>query len=171
MTSSSQELRNRLEALLCSWRQEGAPSSSQFQNIFQKIIDWRKDSDVPGLWTTPPLMVTATLDDGWGSGLQIIHACAEAAGVQVNALGLLQPAERIIAHCRVCSPDLLGLTVLQFDSEPLLRSIRDNLPAGTRLIAGGPVFRIDPELASRTGVDYVAKNAAGFLEFLLSFST
>jgi hypothetical protein len=66
-------------------------------------------------------------------------------------------------------PDFLGMTVLQFDTEDDLILITGNLPSKTRVIAGGPVFSADPELAGRTGVHFVAKNAADFISFMLKF--
>jgi len=57
--------------------------------------------------------------------------------------------------------------MLQLDSEEELVSIAHRLPAGTCLIAGGPAFRHDPEMAQRCGVHYVAANVAYFIDYLL----
>ena len=122
-----------------------------------------------GLWDNPPLMITATLDDGLGQGIEVIRMFSETAGLEIIDLGLLVAPEKIIAACKKNNPDLLGLTVLQFDSEEDISMISKNLPSKTKIIAGGPVFTADPEFARRTGVHFTAKNAAYFIRFLLQF--
>jgi len=94
---------------------------------------------------------------------------SETAGLEIIDLGLLVAPEKIIAACKKNNPDLLGLTVLQFDSEEDILLISKNLPSKTKIIAGGPVFTADPEFARRTGVHFTAKNAAYFIRFLLWF--
>ncbi len=120
------------------------------------------------MWLNAPLMVTATIDDAMGHGLDLIHQYSNLAGLRVHPLGLLQSAETIIAACREMEPALLGLTVLQFDSEDDLVLIARSIPETTRIVAGGPVFKADPELAQRAGVHRVAVDAADFLSFLLT---
>lgn len=136
-------------------------------NELQKLLEWRQNHQIAGLWEPPPLMLTATVDDGWGHGLEAIELCARLAGVQIERIGLLQTPGAIVAACRRLRPLLLGLTVLQFDSEVDLKHIAANLPTPTRIIAGGAPFQIDPDFAERAGVPHVAKNAADFLHFLL----
>ncbi|MBI5897150.1 MAG: hypothetical protein HZB24_14495 [Desulfobacterales bacterium] len=87
--------------------------------------------------------------------------------MQVIPLGLVRPADAIVAACLAHHPEYLGLTVLQLDSEEDLARVGHRLPAGTCLIAGGPAFRYDPEMALRCGVHYVAANVAYFIDFLL----
>ena len=133
------------------------------------LREWKVKSGASGLWDIPPLMITATLDDGLGQGLEVIRMFSETAGLEIIDLGLLVTPEKIIAACKKNNPDLLGLTVLQFDSEEDILLISKNLPSKTKIIAGGPVFTADPEFARRTGVHFTAKNAAYFIRFLLRF--
>jgi methanogenic corrinoid protein MtbC1 len=121
------------------------------------------------LWGNPPLMITATLDDGLGQGLEIIRMFSETAGIEIIDLGLLVTADKIITACKKNNPDLLGLTVLQFDSEKDILMISKNLPSKTKIIAGGPVFTADPGFARRAGIHFTAKNVAYFIRFLLQF--
>ncbi len=114
-------------------------------------------------------MITATLDDGLGQGLEIIRMFSETTGLEIIDLGLLVTPEKIITACEKNNPDLLGLTVLQFDSEEDILMISRNLPSKTKIIAGGPVFMADPEFARRTGIHFTAKNVAWFIRFLLQF--
>ena len=112
-------------------------------------------------------MITATLDDGLGNGLEVIRLFSEAAGLEIIELGFLVTSEKIITACKKNEPDLLGLTVLQFDSEEDILMISRNLPERTKIIAGGPVFTADPEFSRRAGIHFAAKNVAYFIQFLL----
>ena len=134
-----------------------------------ELRQWKVKAGVSGLWDTPPLMITATLDDGLGQALEIIRMFSETAGIKIIDLGLLVTPEKIITACKKNNPDLLGLTVLQFDSEKDILMISKNLPQKTKIIAGGPVFTADPEFARRTGINFTAKNVAYFIRFLLQF--
>lgn len=163
------ELRAVLERTLADWREYGLPPRWTLHNQVKELIARREGAGILSIWDAPVRMFTATLDDGWGHGLELVEDCARAAGASVRRIGLLQPAEAVLTECRQDPPDLLGLTVLQFDSEDDLRRIADGIPSSTHLLAGGPVFSIDPEFRSRTGVPHVAGNLADFLDFLLSF--
>jgi methylmalonyl-CoA mutase cobalamin-binding subunit len=112
-------------------------------------------------------MVTATLDDGLGQGLAAIEKFADAIGMRLISLGLLQTATSIVATCRREKPEFLGMTILQFDTEEELSAIAGQLPEKTRIVAGGPAFTGDPDFADRTGTHYAARNVAAFLRFML----
>ena len=139
-----------------------------YLNAAQELTAWKLRHNCIGLWHIPPLMVTATIDDGWGHGLEIIEKLAAVAGITVHPLGLLQPPEKIISTCRQLNPALLGLTVLQFDSDDSVAEIVRGLPSATRLLAGGAAYQYDPDFAARTGTHVVIKNGASFLEYLLA---
>jgi methylmalonyl-CoA mutase cobalamin-binding subunit len=137
-------------------------------NAARELAAWRTDHSHPGLWAPPPLMVTATIDDGWGHGLAVIEKLAEATGMVIHPLGLLQSPEFIVKACLELSPRLLGLTVLQLDSDDLVADIVRGLPPSTTLVAGGPAFQYDADFARRSGTHVVVKNGAAFLQFLFS---
>jgi len=113
-------------------------------------------------------MATATIDDGLGQGLATIHRFAESVGLSVHPIGLMQEPGVVIDVCRSIRPSLLGLTILQFDSEEAIAYIADQLPVQTTIIAGGPVFTADPEFAGRAGVDVVAADVGEFLDYLIT---
>ena len=136
-----------------------------------ELRQWKVKAGVSGLWDTPPLMITATLDDGLGQALEIIRMFSETVGIKIIDLGLLVTPEKIITACKKNKPDLLGLTVLQFDSEEDILMISRNLPSKTRIIAGGPVFTADQGFVRRTGIHFTAKNVAYFIDFLLQFES
>jgi methanogenic corrinoid protein MtbC1 len=117
-------------------------------------------------------MLGATLDDGWGHGIRLILKFAEALGCTTQFLGVLCPIDTIVEACEKELPDILGLTVLQLDTETTLADLSKRLMRGSCQkpwwIAGGPVFTIDPELKQRVGIDFVAGNAAHFIRHMLN---
>lgn len=162
------KFRHRIASIVEQWKVSGNVGRSLYEETLKELIKWKTEAGLIGLWDIEPLMLSATLDDAWGHGVSIINRFAEAVGIRVIDLGLCVPAEKIIGACKKYQPDLLGLTVLQFDSEDDLILIRQGLPVKTRVIAGGPVFKADDDLAQRTGV-YAIAHAGKFLEFVLSY--
>jgi hypothetical protein len=161
------DLQEKLNNVIRIWRQEGLPSRSQLLEQAEAFQNWRTEKPNRGLWIEPPKIVIASLDDGMGIGLEIIRSWSEAIGLKVHHAGLLKSSAEILDACRRYHPAYLGLTVLQLDSEEALAIIGQGLPLGTKLIAGGTVFAVDPELAMRTGVHFVAKDVGDFLRFFL----
>ena len=160
-------MRERIEALLNNLRRRPPTREGYLESA--DALAAERQSGLKPLWPRSPRMLTATLDDGWGHGLDIIHALAEAVGVRVEPLGVLQPPEAVVAACRRHRPDLLGLTVLQFDSDDAVRHILGQLPPDTTLIAGGAAYQFDPDFAERTQTPFVARNGAAFLQFLQNY--
>lgn len=171
MPDYRKQLRVKLAQLSEKWQSKGLPSRSEIEKAAGDLQDWKVKTDCSGLWRIPPQMITATIDDGMGHGLEIIRMFSKAAGLEIIDLGLLVPPEKIISECKKAEPDLLGLTVLQFDSEEIILKISGNLPPKTKIIAGGPVFQSDKGLARRAGIHFTAKNVADFIQFLLQFES
>ena len=161
-------MRDQIEALLTQWKQR-KPTREDYLGAAAQLAACAREPGCSALWPRPPVMLTATLDDGWGHGLEIIQALAAAAGIRVEPLGVLQAPEAVAAACRRKRPELLGLTVLQFDSDDAVRYIAAHLPAVTTLVAGGAAYRYDPDFAERTGTPFVAHSGAAFLRFLLNY--
>jgi methylmalonyl-CoA mutase cobalamin-binding subunit len=166
-TNVSTEFRQKLLECLHGW-ESISPTRESYLNAAGELTAWRSERGHPGLWEPPPLMVTATIDDGWGHGLEVIEILAQAAGVIIHPLGLLRSPESIVNACRELNPRLLGLTVLQLDSDDWVADIVRGLPPSTLLVAGGPAFQYDEDFARRTGTHVVVKNGAAFLQFLVS---
>ncbi len=161
-------MRKKNERLLAQWERR-APTRQGYMEAAGQLRAHRQQAGHKALWPRTIRMLTATVDDGWGYGLEVIHALAEAIGVRVAPLGVLQAPEAIVAACRRKRPDLLGLTVLQFDSDDAVRHIVDRLPAATTLVAGGAAYQYDPDFAARTRTPFVARHGAAFLRFLLHY--
>lgn len=160
--------RAKLADLVTGWENRGMPGREGLEKTALALFSWREKAGIDGIWKDhPPLMVTATLDDGIGQGLQMIHLLAAAMGMPTHYMGLLQTPQSIIETCRTLKSEFLGLTVLQFDSEEAIIKIAAGLDSNTCIIAGGPVFKIDPEFADRAGISVVAGNAAEFVDFCL----
>lgn len=171
MERAENKLAERLIALLDTWRTQGRPGRATLHTAADELLEWRMKEKVPGLWTRPPRMLGATLDDGWGHGIKLILKFAEALGCETHFAGILCPIDTIMEACKRETPDILGLTVLQLDTEAALedlgKRLARELPRKPELIAGGPVFTIDPELAQRVGIDVVARDAAHFIRHML----
>jgi methanogenic corrinoid protein MtbC1 len=169
MKDGKRVLRARLFDLVNDWTRMDRtfPSHNELESIGRALLEWKMEENIQGLWDVPPLIISATIDDGLGQGLRIINLYSEVAGLSVMPIGLLQPVEKIIGACSKNRPDMLGLTVLQFDSEEMLIEIRRGISPDIKIIAGGPVFAADSDFAERVGVDFVAKNVAAYLGYLL----
>ncbi len=163
----STEFRDQVLEYLQRWA-SAPPARETYLNAARDMADWRARHHDSGLWRVSPLMVTATIDDGWGHGLEVIEKLAEALGITVHPLGVLQSPETIIGTCKQLHPALLGVTVLQFDSDDSVAEIVRGVPAMTRLVAGGAAYQYDPDFAVRTGTHVVIKNGASFLEYLVA---
>ena len=161
-------LRKKITARLEGWKTEGFPSTSGYILAGQELLKWKERTGMPGLWEKPPVMVTATLDDGWGNGLKPIHLYARLAGIEVIRLGLLQPVREIVAASDQYGPDILGLTILQLDSMEDLDEIVKSLSSDTKILAGGPVFKRTKNHNWRQRGYYAAGNVSSFLHFLLN---
>jgi hypothetical protein len=171
LKTDSQRLTDRLHTLLAQWRTAGLPSREALLAAADELIEWKASRGLRGLWALDPLLLTATLDDGWGFGLQVIERWAQVSGLKTHFLGLLRPPEAIIEACRHYQPEFIGLTVLQFDSEAALAQIRRVLPDRIKIIAGGAALKYDPGMAARTGIDCAAEDVSVFLEYLLKSDT
>ena len=148
------------------WRQMGFPSRQVLFDTADRLERWKREQ--PGFTTddSGPTLLTATLDDAMGQGLDVIERFADLMGCRVRRLGLLLPAEEIIDACHRLQPDMLGATVLQFDSEEELAHISRHLPEKTFFIAGGPVFAPGDNFAQRCGIHAVARDAGAFIRLL-----
>jgi len=156
MTFAADELRRAVERLLDTWRRRGLPGRDALVEV-AGLLDASRGAG--SLWPRAPAMLTATIDDGIGQGIDIIGRFAGAVGVQVVFDGLLLPPKRIVESARRLRPDLVGLTVLQLDSEPELAEIARGLgcrrrrcswPAGrpfasTRSWPSGPVWMLSQQ--------------------------
>ncbi|MBT8340543.1 MAG: cobalamin-dependent protein [Desulfatitalea sp.] len=160
-------LRRHLAQLSRRWIEHGLPPRQEILKSVESVLIDRQANGTTGLWSPAPFMLTATVDDGIGQGLDVIERYAGAMGVRVQRLGLVLAPDTIITACRTELPDYLGLTVLQVDSETALSQIAAGITPKTRLIAGGPAFRYDRELGERCGVHFVAANVAYFIDYLL----
>jgi hypothetical protein len=162
-------LREQISICLGELARLPRPSRDTYLAAAAKLRAWQTAHGPSTLWSAAPCMATATLDDGWGHGLQIIQELAEAVGVRVHPLGICRSPDEVIDACMAHQPDLLGITVLQFDSEEAVRHIVTHLPPVTTLVAGGPAYRYDPDFAARTGTHFSAADGRDFLRFLLGF--
>ncbi len=157
--------------LVRQWQVDGTPSKYAFEFIVSDLFEWRQERRISsGLWIDPPTMITATLDDFVGQGIETIEFFAKFAGMEVTSLGVMQPAETIVEKCSEQRPTLLGLTVLRTFAFEDLIYIGQNIPSSTLLIVGGgPCLQSEPEIATQANLHLVAKDVKDFIEFMLNF--
>ncbi len=136
----------------------------------EKFIDYKKTRNFTGFFKTPQTMLTATIDDGLGMGIELISLYAKVAGIDIIKLGIMLSAEEIIEGCNRYMPDYLGLTVLQFDTQDELIKIADKIDKNIKIIAGGPVFSLNTNFLKESKVNYTAKNAPDFLRIIIKIS-
>jgi hypothetical protein len=158
----------KIRDLLFNWEKNGLPPRNTLVETAAELRAWKRENGVDGLWTTPPRMLAATLDDGLGHGIALVRDWAETLGMRVRDLGLSAPARDILSAVEKERPDALGLTVLYGTSEDGLVWLGKRLPPETVFLAGGAAFRLDPELAERARVSWTARNAGEFLRRALA---
>ncbi len=170
MNASNELSRQNLIGILAKWKQEGLPSRYEMEKIGQDMLANKQSGEATGIWDVPAKMVTATLDDALGQGIEMIELFAKIAGIEVIPLGVCQSPETIISECNGHLPNFLGITVLRSDATEDLINIGQNLPAGTKfVVGGGPFLRSYPETIDFANVHFVARDVAAFLRFLLNF--
>ena len=168
MSSPVIQFKQKLTDFIRDCEKNGLPGRNALLDTAKALQSWKQKNNLKGLWSISPLFLTATLDDAWGHGLDLIESYARVLGLRVVRLGLLMSAEEVIASCRKMKPDYLGMTVLQFDSEEDLCQVGCHLPEKTELIVGGPIFKADPDIAANAHVRFVAKDITDFVTFFLS---
>ncbi len=171
MSLSWQGFKTQLLETVNRWRSDGLPGRWRILRDLEELARLRR-AVLPSSMPAPesfPVVYLATIDDGWGHGLDVIDAAARAVGVRTARLGLLCPAERILEACAQDPPHILGLTVLQGGSEAIVAEIARRLHPSVRIWAGGPVFRWDPDFARRLGIHEVVEDVGDFLHRLSAF--
>ena len=158
--------RREVEQLLHHWQSDGPPPRWRLREQLKDLKANRQTLGIPSLWAVPPAIVTATLDDGWGHGIETVALCARALGMTLHTLGLLVPPSEIAAACRRLRPDFLALTVLQVESKEALQLITDQVSPATQVFVGGALVQSCPQAFNRPNL-LAASNLTVFVEQLL----
>jgi len=162
-----EKLRNILSEYSDTWRQAPTVPWSEVYQTGEKLLEWKTEKKIAGIWDRQPKMITATLEDGVGQGLKMIHLYSRIAGIEIFPLGLMQTEESIIEACTKHLPDFLGMTILQFDSEERLNHIINHIPKETQVVVGGPVFKLlDKEELEEKNYT-VLNTVSAYLSYLL----
>jgi len=163
-----QALRVALGELSDNWRRNPMVSWTEMYQTGGQLLEWKQEKTISGLWTKTPVMITATLEDGVGQGLKMIHLFSRVAGIDIVPLGLMQKETAIITACQKKAPDFLGMTILQFDSEERLSHMADKIPEATQIVVGGPIFNMmdREELSEKPYI--VLNTVSDYIDFLLS---
>lgn len=163
-----EKLRAALREFSDTWRQDPTVSWTEMYQTGEKLLAWKKEENISGIWKKKPKMITATLEDGVGQGLKMIHLFSQVAGIEIIPLGLMQKEEAIINACIKQAPDFLGMTILQFDSEERLTHIINHISKETQVVVGGPIFNMmdREELLKKPYI--VLNTVSAYVDFLLN---
>jgi len=163
------KLHKILTELVSTWNNNPTISWGHIYSIGEKLLVWKKQNNCKGLWGKSPKMITATMDDGIGQGLKMIHLFSRVAGVELFQLGLMQSMETIIDACKNQHPHFLGMTILQFDTEEILNAIISKIPINIQILVGGPIFKKISESTLQNKKYIPFDNVCDYLNFLLHF--
>lgn len=143
--------------------QEGIPPRWTLVEELKKLVELRQTLGVSSITPAPFRLLTATLDDGWGLGIEIIHHACDVLGVHYTFLGLMKSAQDITRSCEIEKPDAVGVTVLQEDTIEELLLLRRLITAETQIFAGGFGIRNLTPVAGIT----VFKDIVSFMSYLI----
>ena len=161
------KLHKILDEFVTSWQNDPTISWTHIYTVGEKLLAWKTQQNIVGLWRHPPKMITATMDDAIGQGLKMIHLFSRVAGVEIIPLGLMQSKEAIIEACKNQHSDFLGMTILQFDTEEELNAIIQQIPERMEVLVGGPIFKVIPENELLNKKYIPCNSICDYLNFLL----
>jgi hypothetical protein len=163
------KLRKIMNELIDIFKNDSKISWTQIYSIGEKLLEWKKEKNIVGLWEYPPKIVTATIDDAIGQGLKIIHLFSQIAGLEIIHLGLMQSQKTIIDACNTQKPAFLGMTILQFDTEEILNTIIPQLPETIHVLVGGPIFKMIPDHTLQYKKYISFNHISDYLAFLCNY--
>lgn len=155
-------VRKKLE----SWEKSGIPPRWTLLEELKELQNLRVSLGLDSVMENPPRLLTATLDDGWGLGLDVIHLACDALGIPYTFIGLMKTPEEIMATCVSNPPDAVGISVIQEDSVEKLLHLRRLLPRNIPIFAGGPGLKDRIEVPSEEKL-VIVKNVAHFMKLIL----
>ncbi|MEJ5299511.1 MAG: cobalamin-dependent protein [Thermodesulforhabdaceae bacterium] len=148
------------------WEKSGIPPRWSLLEELKKLQSLRISLGLSSICENPPRLITATLDDGWGLGIEVIHMACNALGIPYNFLGLMKTPEEIVDACASDPPDIVGVTVIQEDSAEELLRLRRLLQPNILILAGGPGLK-DPAEISHENNLIIVKNVSHFIRMII----
>lgn len=114
-------------------------------------------------------VITAAPNEYHEVGARMVSDQLEMDGWQVDYLGANSPATDLIIQLRQEPPFLLGFSiVVPFNVEDVQRIIEeiraDNVLKNIKVLVGGPIFSLEPELWRKIGADGYAANGGKAVE-------
>ena len=114
-------------------------------------------------------VITAAPNEFHEVGARMISDQLEMDGWQVDYLGANSPAQDLLALLRQVPPFLLGFSiVVPFNIEAVRRIIEeiraDEILKNIKIMVGGPVFSLEPELCRKIGADGYATSGGQAVE-------
>ncbi len=155
--------------MLSFWQKKGLPPRWSLLQELKNLASLRLSMNISHVLPKRVSIVTATIDDGWGMGLEIIHLACDVLGIEYKFIGLMRKPEEILGHLLKEQPRFLGITLLQEDSIPLLQYIHDSTPEDLLILAGGPAFKNGLKEETMERLRIIA-NVKEFIEFMIGNS-
>lgn len=155
----------KIKEMLDEWEEQGMPPRWTLLRSLQTLREYREKNHIQ-LFPNSPVIMTATLDDGWGIGIDVIHKACEMLGISHRFLGLLVRPGKILKQCGILQPDFLGLTVLHETSLCDLKYIIQNLSPSIMILVGGLSVDIQNDHLSSGRIHYI-RNVSQFIRLFL----
>ena len=139
MNTARDTFRSELRKLAECWDIKCPPRWTMLKTL-EELAEKRIKLSIKTVLDRESLILTATIDDGWGLGLELIHKACDVLGLPYRFLGLLLTPEEIIDACGEVQPNFLGLTILHDSSKNTLHRIVSEVPEDTIVFIGGSNF-------------------------------
>ncbi len=168
VASDRERFLDMLEERLRRWRAQGLPPRWSLLQELQELVALRSSLGVRHPLGRFLHLLTATLDDGWGMGIDMIHHACGVLGLSYRFVGLAKTPEEVVLHCRGERPDVVALTVLLDDTVAMVKHLRAILPGSIPLFVGGPAS----EAVRHEEVEgvVVLRDLLAFFEVMKNFS-
>ena len=149
-----------------SWDKSGIPTRWTLLEELKGLQNLRLSLGLNSIIGNPPRLLTTTLDDSWGLGLDVIHLACDALGIPYTFIGLMKTPEEITASYTPNLHDAVGITVIQENSVEKLLHLRRLLPQNISILAGGPGLKYMLEIPSGEKL-IIVKNVVHFIKIIL----
>ncbi len=170
MVTTKGQFIDNLQDVLNSWRREKPPRWSMLKKL-DELIERRKKAGVETLLKGGVLTIyTATIDDGWGMGIDVIHKACDVIGLKYRFLGLLVEPDDVIGICNRDGPDFLGLTVIHESSVDDIFYIASKIPEKTTVLVGGGALGSENHIGGKSRGSnsiVVIPDVVNFFDFFL----
>ncbi len=143
MVMTRDQFVKEIRTVLDSWREKKPPRWSMLKKL-EELTEARKRAGIETILSdNVSTIYTATIDDGWGMGIDVIHKACDVIGLRYKFLGLLVKVDELVNVCNQDIPDFLGLTVIHESSFDDVLYIASKIHEKTTLLVGGGALKTE----------------------------